>query len=238
MKKKFAIPLALSATVLLFPVLPRTARGQSFWIELNDLFSETYTEAQSYLDSLIAETFGEDAPFVQAAVYEALGALGLSDPQILEESIREGVIEADDMFDLSQPPALVKASAWGREADRQRLRSHVASVIGQEGQEAIQMKLDQISFTLEETYELGFQALDALSTQEAIKAMALQNVRNTELVGALQTEVINSRIDAQFSDEVLGNISQTLDEERTIRQNRDLAGVATSLSLASQAALF
>jgi len=238
MKRKFTITLALStsAFVVLIPV--QIAQGYSYWSELGELFSDTYGEAKVYLDSLITETFGEDAPVIQSAVNEALGVLEITDPLIVEEQIKEGVLNSDKEFDLSKPPAVVQASSIGKEVDRQRLRSHVASVIGQEGQAAIQTKMEQISITLEETQELGYAAEDAISTQEAIKKIAQQNVKNTELLGALQTEVINSRIDTQFEAEVLGNISQTLDEERTVRQNLELAGVATALSLAAQSTLF
>lgn len=238
MKRKLTVPFALVASVLMFLFPTHIARGYSFWSELNDLFSDTYGQANIYLDGLLSETFGDQAPFVKEAIYSSLGVLELSDPLIVKEGIKEGVINSDNAFDLSQPPALVRASSISKEIDRQRLRSHVASVIGQEGQAAIQMKMDQVAVTLEETQELGFLAEDAFSTQEAIKKMAQQNVKNTELIGALQTEIINSRIDSQFEAEVLSNISQTLDEERTIRQNRDLAGAATSLSLAAGSALF
>lgn len=236
MKRTISFALAVGALSVLIPV--PIARGYSFWSELNELFADTYGQAKVYLNGLLAETYSDQAPFVRDAINAALGPLELSDPLIVEERIKEGAIATGEVFDLSQPPALVRASAISKEVDRQRLRSHVASVIGQDGQAAIQMKLEQSSVTLEETQELGFLAEEAFSTQEAIKKIAQQNVKSTELLGALQAEAINSRIDTQFEAEVLSNISQTLDEERTIQQNRDLAGVATSLSLAAQATLF
>lgn len=238
--KQLINPLALVAmTALLLLAVPlKTAFGKGFGAELSELFFDTYQEAKSYLDGLIAQTYGKEAPFVQEALDEALGVLGLSDPLIAEEQISEGVIAAERVFDLNQPPAVVRAAAVVKEVDRQRLRSHVGSVIGQEGQVAIQTKMDRVEVALQETQELGFLAEDAFSTQEAIKKMARQNVKNAELLGALQTEVINGRIDSQFEAEVLANISQTLDEEQKARFNRDLARVMARLRSASEATLF
>ena len=207
------------------------------WLERSDLFADLYEESKIYLDQTIAQEFGEYAPVVQSAVDDALGILGISDPRLVRDRLEEGVITLD-RFDISQPPALVQSRELTKALERSRSRSHIASVIGQAGQQALQERLAQVSFTLEETQALGEAAISAISTQEAIKHMALQNVQETALIGALQMETLNNRIDNQFQAEALNNISQTLDEERRARLNRELARAAASLSQASQARLF
>ncbi|NEP56931.1 MAG: hypothetical protein F6K31_07875 [Symploca sp. SIO2G7] len=244
MKRKpriIAAKIAAFFVSLCIPLISASALAQSsYWSELGELFYDTYLEAKTYLDQLITEEFGEDAPAIQEAVDEALGALGLSDPLIVEEQIKEGVINLDEglELDLTKPPAVVRGSEFAKEVDRQRLRSHSSSVIGQEGQEFIQEKLSQISTTIVETQELGYAAEEAISTQEAVKKLALQNSKETELLGALHTEVINSRIDTQFNADVLANISQTLDEERKARLNDELNQAIIRTVQSSQAELF
>ena len=211
--------------------------AQAFWQDINDLFSETYAEAQNYLDSLIDDGFGDALPFVGGAVNSSLGEIDISDPLIVDQNIRDG-LPTRKTIDLTKPPERVEAELVIKEIDRQRSRSHIESVIGKEGQTVIKEKLDQVSSSITATQEYGSAAAQAFATQDVVKNMAQQNAINTELIGALHSEVINSRIDSQFSAEISANISQSLDEERALRQNRKLANVATSINLASHLRLY
>ena len=230
------IPLALILTSLSLLAAP-IATSQTFWMGLGEIFVDLYQQSQIYLDQTISQEFGEMAPLLQSAINQSLGALGISDPRVVRSGIEEGVIRLEQ-FDLSQPPPLIQSQELTKALGRERARAHVASVIGQSGQQALQERLAQVGFTLEETQALGDAAMSAISTQEAIKHIAQQNVQATSLIGALQMETLNSRIDNQFQLEALANLSQSLDEERRSRLNRELARATASFTHAAQARLF
>lgn len=232
----------IASTVTVFGLILTTAQtgfAQDLWGDLSELFYETYAEGKVYLDEWVAEQFGEYAPIFNEVLNDSLGASGMSDPLLVREQIQEGVIRLDRTFDLSHPPAVVQSGELIKELERERLRTHAAaSTLGREGQAAVREKMARVNETIFATQEFGYQAMEAFSTQEAIKQIAQQNASNAELLGALHQEIANGRTDEQIESQVLANVSQTLDEERKARINRELAAAAAHLSIASQSGLF
>lgn len=231
--RKARISLVLTASVLI-AINIKPASALSLAEEITRFLEATYNEAETYLSDLIDDTFGDEAPYVERAVREALGELGVSDPRIVRDIITQTIGSDSDLFDLSLPPELIQAERAITEINRDRARAQVQSVLSKQGQEIAAQKLELVAETVLETDELAIAANEAEATQTVVKIVAAQTARKTQLLGASIQEQINARLDSQFQLEVMTDLSQTLSQMQSVERNRQLAGGAAALAQAAQ----
>jgi len=110
--------------------------------------------------------------------------------------------------------------------------------LSQSGQAATRDKITWMENTIGQVQQHADSAQVAVSTQDAIKAMAQQNARQSEVLGAVQSELLQSRQDTQLTNLNLANISQNLDQEARARRLQDLGSALDTLQISSQARLF
>lgn len=200
------------------------------------LINAGFNELDSLFTELIDDTFGDNAPEIHAAVQEAQGALGLPDPIEVEERIQaELEYQIGGVLSLDPDNQTID---YTHGVDRGATRAQAGSILSQNGQQRVVERMQQVALT---TQEIGFHADNAqvaISTQAAIKEIAQQNARQAELLGTVELELINSRVDTQLGNLTMVNISETLDQERRHRLSQQQATVQTLQTLAVMAELF
>jgi hypothetical protein len=139
---------------------------------------------------------------------------------------------------LAQSDTVQAAAETANEIDRQLTRAQVDAVLSQSGQAATRDKITWMENTIGQVQQHADSAQVAVSTQDAIKAMAQQNARQSEVLGAVQSELLQSRQDTQLTNLNLANISQNLDQEARARRLQDLGSALDTLQISSQARLF
>ena len=236
MNRKFLASVSLSLSGVL--MVTHAADAALIWGEFVSYFQESYSELQTVLRQTVADEFTpETAAMVQGTIDSALGTLGYPDPQQLRQGILRR-LEATPPGDLTTPVPVTQTGPLTRDLNRQLLHSQAAAVLGRDGQIATQEKADQIAESVAVSQQEAAAAQAAISTQQAIKHMTEQHALNTELLGALQNELMQTRSEAMGSALTLADISETLDEQTRYAYNQRRVEALTSLSLAATARLF
>ena len=204
--------------------------------DFTDLINAGFNALDSLFTELIDDTFGDYSPEIHAAVQETRGVLGLPDPIEVEERLR-AELESQIGGVLSPDPDN-QTIDYTHGVDREATRAKAGSILSQDGQQRVVERMQQVALT---TQEIGLHADNAqvaISTQAAIKEIAQQNAYQAELLGAVELELINSRVDAQLGNLTMVNISETLDQERRHRRSQQQATVQTLQTLAVMAELY
>ncbi|MGP1385722.1 MAG: hypothetical protein ACTS2F_19335 [Thainema sp.] len=111
-------------------------------------------------------------------------------------------------------------------------------MLSQDGQANTQNKLTWMETTVDQIQQHADAAQAAVSTQDAIKQMAQQTALQSDVLGAVQAELLQSRQDAQLTNLNLANLSHSLDQETRARRLQDLGSALDTLQISSQARLF
>ena len=238
MKRKTPfISALLAATLLLAPATPAAATEGSFFGDILGLFRQTFEDGVTQLQHTLDQRLGPLQPFIQPAIEGALGELGLIDPSQTRQSVAEQVV-IRNLGDIAQSDPIFQAQQLANEVDRQLTRSRISTVLSSEGQSNLNHQIDWVEQTIGRVHQEAGAAQVAVSTQEAIKAMAQQNAAQAEVLGAIQTELLQAQQDAQLSNLNLTNISQSLDRESAARRLQDRSGAIDTLRISAQARLF
>jgi hypothetical protein len=172
------------------------------------------------------------------ASYERRGEFGLVDPNQVRSDIAEELVSTL-VGDLAHSDSIYAGLETANEVDRQLTRAQVDAVLGQSGQAAtFSDKITWIEDTIGQVQQHADSAQTAVSTQAAIKQMAQQNARQSEILGAVQSELLQSRQDAQLTNLNLANMSQNLDQEARARRLQSLGNALDTLQISAQARLF
>lgn len=163
-------------------------------------------------------------------VRDSQGPLGIPNPNETRGKIGDAARRSDantsvDVFEINNV-------VWGvyaaNQLDRDLTRIAVEGVIGQSGQEAMQASVDETQKVVEQIGKDADEAQQLDITQDVMKIQAKNFAQQTAILGALRADNLKARVDTQFTNLNLGNISRTLDElSRTERAS--LAGNAMLL---------
>ncbi|MGK7878128.1 MAG: hypothetical protein AB4426_33925 [Xenococcaceae cyanobacterium] len=168
---------------------------------------------------------------------EAIGPLGYGDPNRLRnQTIEEAMSSIDG--DIAQYDPIYQGDEAASELDRQQTRAQINTILGQEGQQVTKDKLDWVSETVDRIQEQAIAADNALSTQDAVKALTEITADQAGLTASLQSELIQARQDTQFTNLNLARISENLDSEANIRRRERLGEAVRTLRFGTRARLF
>ena len=228
----------LLVAMLLTPMKPAAASPLDG--TLDDLFGhveQAVNDAKSYLKETVSGYLEAIPDELDGVLNTALGELGLMDPNQARLDITHELQNATD-GDLAQSDPIQAGQELANELDRQITRAQVDTVLSNEGQTATRHKLSWVEDTLGQVEQHATSAQSAVSTQEAIKQMAQQNARHADVLGAVQSELVQSRQDNQLTNLNLTNISQSLDQQTRARQLQGLGNALDTLKISAQARLF
>ena len=167
----------------------------------------------------------------------ATGALGIPNP--LEIRVKIGA-DADEngTSDPFTPNPLVSGSFRQNLGDRALTLLNVSGTLGEAGQVAMEEELAQLSQLVEQTATDADSAQLATATQDVVKSMVKIQAMQAAIAQIHHGERIRARIDHQFTNLNLANISRSLDSQD--RRERALASgnALKGLALSSQPSLF
>lgn len=240
MKRRFRVLIAplLATTLLLGPVESASAsQVDRLFQDIFGIFRQAFDDARAYIDQTLSEQLGELPGDMDVVIRNAQGELGLIDPNQARLGITEELSSTLE-GDLALSDRIQAAAETANEMDRQLTRAQVDTVLSEEGQTATREKITWIENTIGQVQQEADSAQAAVSTQDAIKHMVQQNARQSEVLGAVQSELLQSRQDDQLANLNLTNISQSLDQETRARHIQALGSAMDTLQISAQTRLF
>jgi hypothetical protein len=147
-----------------------------------------------YLEDLLSGTLAHFPGDLDGVIMNAVGNLGLVDPNQVRSDIAEELVSTL-VGDLAHSDGIYAGVEIANEVDRQLTRTQINTVLGQEGQDTVSSKITWLEDTLAQVQQQADSAQAAISTQDAIKHMAQQNAMETQVLGALQSELLQARQD-------------------------------------------
>ncbi len=171
-------------------------------------------------------------------VVSTTGPMGVPNPNAARgragEVLGDGG-EVPDAFDVNYVPYKLAA---GNMAERVATRVMVDSVLGDAGQEQINQEIEDTLEGIDAIAEAsdGAQELDV--SQDIFKEMIRSRAIDSITLGKTYNEALRARMDRQFTNVNLTNISRSLDEQARSRRVEQAALSAKLQFVAAQAALF
>lgn len=237
-RRRIALTSILVTTLMAVPIRPVAAsQVDTTFTDIFSLFRQSFETTRTYVEQTIADWLAPLPSDLEGVIQNTLGNLGLMDPNQVRAAITEELTTTLER-DLVQSDSLYASLELANEVDRQMTRAQVDAVLGQGGQSATRDKITWIEDTIGQVQQHADSAQTAVSTQAAIKQMAQQNARQSEILGAVQSELLQSRQDAQLTNLNLANMSQNLDQEARARRLQALGNALDTLQISAQARLF
>lgn len=237
-RRRIALTSILVTTLMAAPIRPVAAsQVDTTFTDIFSLFRQSFESTKAYVEQTLADWIAPLPGDLQGVIQTTLGDLGLMDPNQVRAAITEELTTTLER-DLVQSDSLYASLELANEVDRQMTRAQVDAVLGQGGQAATRDKITWIEDTIGQVQQHADTAQTAVSTQAAIKQMAQQNARQSEILGAVQSELLQSRQDAQLTNLNLANMSQNLDQEARARRLQALGNALDTLQISAQARLF
>lgn len=237
-RRRIALTSILVTTLMAAPIRPVAAsQVDTTFTDIFSLFRQSFESTKAYVEQTLADWIAPLPGDLQGVIQTTLGDLGLMDPNQVRAAITEELTATLER-DLVQSDSLYASLELANEVDRQMTRAQVDAVLGLGGQSATRDKITWIEDTIGQVQQHADTAQTAVSTQAAIKQMAQQNARQSEILGAVQSELLQSRQDAQLTNLNLANMSQNLDQEARARRLQALGNALDTLQISAQARLF
>ncbi len=144
------------------------------------------------------------------------GALGLPVPSEYQTDVVDTLL--DGGVDSTWAYVGNPTELWGdikNAADRGMAQMQSESVLGREGQEAMQQRIENNKEIARVSNDLGTRALSTSNSGKLLQMMALMEAQQTILSQQQANNSELNRIDQQIGNLNLANISETLDSEKT-----------------------
>lgn len=177
-------------------------------------------------------TKGGDGSFepIGDIVRDARGPMEIPNPNETRGRIEQSAGRAApsvnaDVFEINNVVWSVYAA---NQVDRDLTRIGIESVLGASGQEKMQSSIDETKKIVQQVGKDADAAQRLDVTQDVMKLHAKNFAQQTAILGALRADNLKARVDSQFTNLNLMNISRTLDEQ-TRSERVDLAGNAMLL---------
>ena len=146
------------------------------------------------------------------------GALNLPIPSRVQKLVRRAISEPpgdSDLPELTEPfqtNSQVQANLNSNAADRTQTQVAIESVLGERGQEAIEQQFNSQRENLTEIAGQANVAFEATATQDVMKNIAKILARDSVISATISSELTRLRIDSQYTNANLTNVSRTLDQ--------------------------
>jgi hypothetical protein len=237
-RTRFVLISSLASFLLTLPIKPASASlTDTTFTDLFSIFQQAFEDARAYLEDLLSGTLAHFPGDLDGIIMNAVGNLGLVDPNQVRSDIAEELVSTL-VGDLAHSDGIYAGVEMANEVDRQLTRTQINTVLGQEGQDTFSTKITWLEDTLAQVQQQADSAQVAISTQDAIKHMAQQNAMETQVLGVLQSELLQARQDSQLTNLNLSNISQSLDQQTRARRLQEMGSAMETLQITSQARLF
>ncbi|MGB7440638.1 MAG: hypothetical protein WA919_06190, partial [Coleofasciculaceae cyanobacterium] len=196
--------------------------------------SQKLNQIQSFLDETldttleaISQTVGTD---LQAAIDQAIGQLGLPDP----ETVRQGI---EDSLSVSNSP-VYSGDLVSNELDRQITRAQASTVFSTSGQQQLKQELQGTQQSVQSVQQSADAAQTEVITQNVMKQIAQQNAQQAAILGALRQDSIDAAKRQELTNLNLTNISRAVDGQNQAQQQEKVGAGFETLQTAALGRLF
>ena len=165
------------------------------------------------------------------------GELGIPIPNQTRQDI-ENRIDQTSPTDFFEVNPEVHSLYLANSLDRIATKIAIDTVLGEDGQKQLKTELEATNSTLEAIAQEAEDAQSLDVTQDVMKATIRLMAHQSVLIGATRNDTLDARLERQFTNLNLVNISRTLDEQRKARRVESAGAGAKALYMGVQAGLF
>ena len=169
---------------------------------------------------------------------DSRGAAGIPNPNKSRSQIEEAIAATDSTPDLFETNPEVYAQYLGNTVDRANTKMAIETVLGEGGQQQLETERESTEEAVEAAVKTADGAQSLNVTQDAIKEIAKIEAQQTILMGSIRADSLRNRVDNQFRNLNLVNISRTVDEANRSRRVELSAQGAKAMYMSAQVNLF
>lgn len=179
------------------------------------------------------------SPDISNIIKNSQGGMGIPNPNEVRGRIDEGAVTSSpaDIPDAFEINKVVWGTYAGNQIDRDLTRMGIESVLGEAGQNRMKQEIDTTQETVKGIATDADQAQKLDITQDVQKKQIRVMAQQSMLLGAMRADAIQARVDTQYTNLNLSNISRGMDEANRARRVEESAQSAKLLLLASQSHL-
>lgn len=178
-------------------------------------------------------------PNISGIIKDSQGEMGIPNPNEVRGRIDEGAVTSSpaDIPDAFEINKVVWGTYAGNQIERDLTRTGIESVLGEAGQNRMKQEIDMTQETVKGIATDADQAQKLDVTQDVQKKQIRVMAQQSMLLGAMRADAIQARVDTQYTNLNLSNISRGMDEANRARRVEESAQSAKLLLLASQSHL-
>lgn len=230
-----AMAIALLTTANTFTLATTLPfQGDNPLAQVFEQFTSQLGSLQNYVSSILsdkiqplAESLGGD---LQAAIDDAMGALGLPDPTVARK-------EVEKIGAATDAPVNPVENATN-EVDRQITRAVSASTLGKEGQERQKEQIQRTQQSIERVQQQATTAQGEVVTQNVMKQIAQQNAQQAAILGAMRADGLKQQQSQDLANINLTNISRSVDGQNQAKQRETVGQGFENYRTTAKARLF
>lgn len=182
---------------------------------------------------------GNSSPNVTDIMQDSLGEMGIPNPNEVRGRIDDGAVSLSpaDIPDAFEINKVVWGTYAGNQVDRDLTRLGIETVLGATGQQRMKQESDSTQSTVKGIVTDADVAQKLDVTQDVMKKQIRIFAQQSLILGAMRADAMQARVDMQYTNLNITNISRSLDEANRARRVEDSAQAAKLLFIASQAHL-
>lgn len=182
---------------------------------------------------------GGGTPDISNIIKDSQGGMGIPNPNEVRGRIDEGAITSSpaDIPDAFEINKVVWGTYAGNQIDRDLTRMGIESVLGEAGQNRMKQEIDATQKTVKGIATDADQSQKLDVTQDVQKKQIRVLAQQSMLLGAMRADALQARVDTQYTNLNISNISRSMDEANRARRVEESAQSAKLLLLTSQSHL-
>jgi hypothetical protein len=182
---------------------------------------------------------GGSTPEIGDIIKDSQGEMGIPNPNAVRGRIDSGAIasEAADIPDAFEVNKVVWGTYAGNQVDRDLTRLGIETVLGATGQQRMKQETNSTQSTVKGIVTDADEAQKLDVTQDVMKKQIRIFAQQSLILGAMRADAMQARVDTQYTNLNITNISRSLDEANRARRVEDSAQAAKLLFIASQSHL-
>lgn len=202
--------------------------------QIFEQIEQQFKSLNNYVSSILADklkpladSLGED---LQAAIDEAMGALGLPDPTQAREKVEQ-------IAAVSTSP-INSAERITNEVDRQITRAVADSTLSKTGQKRTKEQVEKTQQSVQQVQQQADVAQGEVITQNVMKQIAAQNAQNAALLGAIRADGLRLQQSQDLANTNLTNISRAVDGQNQAKARETVGQGFENYRTAAKARLY
>jgi len=182
---------------------------------------------------------GGSTPEIGGIIKDSQGEMGIPNPNAVRGRIDEGAITSSpaDIPDAFEINKVVWGTYAGNQIDRDLTRMGIESVLGEAGQKRMRQEIEATQKTVKGIATDADQSQKLDVTQDVQKKQIRIMAQQSMLLGAMRADALQARVDTQYTNMNISNISRSMDEANRARRVEESAQSAKLLLLTSQSHL-